>query len=134
MQKLLVDNGNVNGKIGNRKRAGSFLPAQRILVIELPVVAADGQRMPQEQLHVSIHTVVDSVHHQVTQTAAEFRADALHGQFLCVDDRVVSANPGQELCHTLCQRTLLILTHEQSNGSIGHQNFLHTMEEFGAGD
>ena len=38
---------------------------QHDLVIKLPVVTADGQRMAQEQLHVSIHTVVDSVHHQV---------------------------------------------------------------------
>ena len=39
----------------------------RLSIIKLPVVTADGQRMAQEQFHVSIHTVVHGVHHQMGQ-------------------------------------------------------------------
>ena len=39
----------------------------RLSIIKLPVVTADGQRMAQEQFHVSIHAVVHGVHHQMGQ-------------------------------------------------------------------
>ena len=90
--------------------------------------------MTQEQFHVGIHTVVDSVHHQVGQGAAELGADALHGQLLGVDDGVVGADLGQEPGNTLSQRTLLVFTHEQSDRGIIHQDLLHAVEELGAGD
>ena len=39
----------------------------RLSIIKLSVVTADGQRMAQEQFHVSIHAVVHGVHHQMGQ-------------------------------------------------------------------
>lgn len=86
--------------------------------------------MAQEQLHVSVHPVVDSMHHQMRDGPAEFRADSLKLMLLCVNDRIVRINPGQEPRHALGQRPLLVLSHEESYRGVGHDDLLHAVEEF----
>ena len=62
--------------------------------------------MAVDLLHVGVNALGDGVGHQMGNVTPERRADAGEGVVGSVDNGVIAADSGQEVLHTLRQRTL----------------------------
>ena len=85
--------------------------------------------MTQEQLHIGVHAIVDRVHHEMRDAAAELLSNSLQLQLGRVDDRVVGADTRQKARDAFCKRALFVLADEERDGCVGDDDLLHAVEE-----